>query len=380
MSGYWLSGVRMKGVALAHGVDRARQAADQDQRSTRRPSRYSLLPPLVGSSDIELRRRTPSAARRAARTTSHGKDRSVDVTLDAIDLGQVEPLVAAARRAARTASSAGPCSSRSPRARRPRAAGSVLARGQGRRGRRRQGEAQGRARAAARSTSARSRSPAEAKDGVAQDHASSPRGGKDVELQGDGRITHARPRDRLALRRRRCASRSTTPTGTRTTSRRASSARPARARRRSSSSRTRRSSSRSAPTASTGGSFRGPPRPPRLRAPRAAAAGAARLPFGLAESRALTTVSAARRREAGSLQGRWIRAGVPARGGDSSRTSRLTSAGTRGAARRAASREAAPREGAGPDWASAAAKAARHPRGEWRRRSRRILRPARLGA
>jgi type II secretion system protein N len=92
MGGYWLSGIRMKGVALLAA------SAEPGKPPTRiqideATVRYSLLPLLVGSSDMNFDAYAFGGEASGSYDLS-GKDRTVDVTLDSIDVGKVQPLVA----------------------------------------------------------------------------------------------------------------------------------------------------------------------------------------------------------------------------------------------------------------------------------------------
>src|SRR5580698_955766 len=91
LDGYWLSGVRMKGVQLLSASSEAGKAPTKieiDEATVR----YSILSALVGSGDIDF-----SADAFGGEITgsfdSHGKDKSLEATLDSIDLGKVTPLV-----------------------------------------------------------------------------------------------------------------------------------------------------------------------------------------------------------------------------------------------------------------------------------------------
>lgn len=91
LDGYWLSGVRMKGVQLLSASSEAGKAPTKieiDEATVR----YSILSALVGSGDIDF-----SADAFGGEITgsfdSHGKDKSLEAALDGIDLGKVTPLV-----------------------------------------------------------------------------------------------------------------------------------------------------------------------------------------------------------------------------------------------------------------------------------------------
>jgi type II secretion system protein N len=91
LSGYWLSGVRMSGVTLltaAAEPGRAPTKIEIDEAT----ARYSLLPMLIGNSDMNFDALAFGGEASGSYDTS-GKDRSVDVTLDSIDVGKLQPLV-----------------------------------------------------------------------------------------------------------------------------------------------------------------------------------------------------------------------------------------------------------------------------------------------
>ena len=86
LSGYWLSGVRMSGVTLLTASPEAGKTPTKIEIDEA-TARYSLLALLVGYSDINF----DAFAFGGEASGSYdvgGKDRSVDVTLDSIDVGQ----------------------------------------------------------------------------------------------------------------------------------------------------------------------------------------------------------------------------------------------------------------------------------------------------
>jgi type II secretion system protein N len=91
MSGYWLSGVRMKGVKLltAQPEPGKPPSALEIEEAT---ARYSLLPMLVGNSSLGFDV-LAFGGEASGSYDEHGKGKSVEVTLEGIDLGEVEPLV-----------------------------------------------------------------------------------------------------------------------------------------------------------------------------------------------------------------------------------------------------------------------------------------------
>jgi type II secretion system protein N len=91
MSGYWLTGVRMKGVKLATaqtepGKPPTELAVDEAT------FRYSVLPMLVGNSSLGFDVMA-FGGEASGSYDEQGKVRSVEVTLDSVDLGAVAPLV-----------------------------------------------------------------------------------------------------------------------------------------------------------------------------------------------------------------------------------------------------------------------------------------------
>jgi type II secretion system protein N len=92
MSGYWLSGVRVKGVRLLTAPKEAGQPPERieiDEATVR----YAILPMLIGHSDIGFDVYA-FGGEASGSYEVHGKDKSIDVNLDSIDLGKVDALVA----------------------------------------------------------------------------------------------------------------------------------------------------------------------------------------------------------------------------------------------------------------------------------------------
>jgi type II secretion system protein N len=91
MSGYWLSGVRMKGVRLfiaSTEPDLPPQKIEVDEATVR----YGIFSSLFGSSDMTFDVVAFGGEANGTYETG-GKDRSIELTLDAIHIGQFEPLV-----------------------------------------------------------------------------------------------------------------------------------------------------------------------------------------------------------------------------------------------------------------------------------------------
>lgn len=90
MGGYWLSGVRMRGVSLLMAsteVGTAPTKVSIDQASVRR----ALLPMLVGHADTSFDVRAFGGEASGWYDVS-GDDESIDVTLESLDLGMIGPL------------------------------------------------------------------------------------------------------------------------------------------------------------------------------------------------------------------------------------------------------------------------------------------------
>jgi type II secretion system protein N len=91
LSGYWLTGVRMKGVRLSTAsAEPGKPPAELliDEASVR----YSVLPMLIGNSSLGFDV-VAFGGEASGSYDEHGKNKSVEVTLDSIDIGQVQPLV-----------------------------------------------------------------------------------------------------------------------------------------------------------------------------------------------------------------------------------------------------------------------------------------------
>jgi type II secretion system protein N len=91
LSGYWLSGVRMTGVTLSTAspeVGKPPTKIEIDDAT----ARYQLLPALIGNSDLNFDAYAFGGEASGSYDIS-GKDKAVDVTLDSIDVGKLQPLV-----------------------------------------------------------------------------------------------------------------------------------------------------------------------------------------------------------------------------------------------------------------------------------------------
>lgn len=92
MSGYWLSGVRLKGVRLytaSAEPGQLPQKIELDEATVR----YGILSSIFGGSDMSFDV-VAFGGEASGSYESHGKDQSIELTLEAIDVGRVQPLVA----------------------------------------------------------------------------------------------------------------------------------------------------------------------------------------------------------------------------------------------------------------------------------------------
>ena len=91
MEGYWLSGIRMRGVRLLSlptepGKPLSRIEIDEAT------ARYSVLPALVGNSDLSFHVYAFGGETTGSYSV-HGADRSMETSFDTIDIGKITPLV-----------------------------------------------------------------------------------------------------------------------------------------------------------------------------------------------------------------------------------------------------------------------------------------------
>jgi type II secretion system protein N len=92
MGGYWLSGVKLSGVALLSASDEPGKPPgriDIDEATVR----YQLLPMLIGHSDLNFDADAFGGEVSGSYDLS-GKDKDIDVTLDSLDASKLQPLVA----------------------------------------------------------------------------------------------------------------------------------------------------------------------------------------------------------------------------------------------------------------------------------------------
>jgi type II secretion system protein N len=90
MSGYWLSGVRVKGVTLTSPATEPGKPPSKMQIDEA-TVRYQMLPALIGNSDIHFDVYAFGGEASGSYDLS-GKDRSIEVALDSVDIGEIEPL------------------------------------------------------------------------------------------------------------------------------------------------------------------------------------------------------------------------------------------------------------------------------------------------
>ncbi|HEX8795615.1 MAG TPA: type II secretion system protein GspN [Polyangiaceae bacterium] len=91
MSGYWLSGVRVRGVTLSSAATEPGKPPSKieiDEATVR----YQILPALIGHSDIHFDVYAFGGEATGSYDVS-GKDKSLEVALDSVDMGEIDPLV-----------------------------------------------------------------------------------------------------------------------------------------------------------------------------------------------------------------------------------------------------------------------------------------------
>jgi type II secretion system protein N len=91
MGSYWVSGVKMKGVKLLTAATQPGKAPSELTIDEARV-RVSLLPLLIGHENVGFSL-DAFGGQVSGTYEMHGKDRAVEVVLDSIDLGQLRPLV-----------------------------------------------------------------------------------------------------------------------------------------------------------------------------------------------------------------------------------------------------------------------------------------------
>lgn len=91
MSGYWLSGVRVRGVTLASAATEPGKPPSKIQIDEA-TVRYQILPALIGHSDMNFDVYAFGGEASGSYDVS-GKDRSLEVALDSVDIGEIDPLV-----------------------------------------------------------------------------------------------------------------------------------------------------------------------------------------------------------------------------------------------------------------------------------------------
>jgi type II secretion system protein N len=91
MSGYWLSGVRMKGVRLLSSSSEPGKAPSKLQIDEA-TVRYGMLAGLIGHTSVNFDAYAFGGEVSGSYGVS-GKDKSLEVTLDSVDLGEIDPVV-----------------------------------------------------------------------------------------------------------------------------------------------------------------------------------------------------------------------------------------------------------------------------------------------
>jgi type II secretion system protein N len=184
MSGYWLTGVRMKGVNLLSPPSEPGKAPSKitiDDATVR----YALLPMIFGGRHLNFGADAFGGSVDGS-FVQDGNDKSLDLTIDSIDLGQVQPLVGLLG-VPIEGKLGGTAHIRMPDGKASKGSGSVSLEAKG--------TAVGDGKAKLKGAIALPRLDigtvtfaADAKDGVLK-ISKFLAGGKDLELQGDGRIT-----------------------------------------------------------------------------------------------------------------------------------------------------------------------------------------------
>jgi type II secretion system protein N len=184
MSGYWLTGVRMKGVNLLSPPSEPGKPPSKitiDDATVR----YAMLPMLFGGRHLNFSA-DAFGGNVDGSFVQDGNDKSLDLTIDSIDLGQVQPLVGLLG-VPIEGKLGGTAHIRMPDGKASKGSGAVSLEAKG--------TAVGDGKAKLKGAIALTRLDvgtitfaAEAKDGVLK-ISKFLAGGKDIELQGDGRIT-----------------------------------------------------------------------------------------------------------------------------------------------------------------------------------------------
>jgi type II secretion system protein N len=184
LNGYWLTGVRMTGVTLLSAPSEAGKPPTKlaiENASVR----YSVLPALIGQSDLGFDAEA-FGGEMSGSFEVHGKDKLLDARFDALDLGKVTPLVEALG-VPLEGKLTGSVHLAMPEGKASKATGQVSFESKG--------TSVGDGKAKIKGTLALPKLDvgtlaitADAKDGVMK-LAKFAAGGKDLELQGDGRVT-----------------------------------------------------------------------------------------------------------------------------------------------------------------------------------------------
>ena len=91
LRGYWLTGVRARGVRLLSAATEPGKPPSKIEIDEA-TARYSLLSALIGNTSLSFDVYAFGGEVSGAFDV-HGKDRSIDLTLDSVDLGQIDPVV-----------------------------------------------------------------------------------------------------------------------------------------------------------------------------------------------------------------------------------------------------------------------------------------------
>jgi type II secretion system protein N len=91
MSGYWLTGVRVRGVRLLTASPLEPNKPPSKIEIDEATVRYSILSALVGNSSVSFDLYA-FGGEASGSYDVHGKDKAIDVTLDAVDLGGIDPI------------------------------------------------------------------------------------------------------------------------------------------------------------------------------------------------------------------------------------------------------------------------------------------------
>ena len=91
MSGYWLSGARVKGIRLFTASTEPGQPPQKNEID-QATVRYGILSSIFGGSDMTFDALAFGGEVSGSYET-HGKDESIDLLIESVDIGRIEPLV-----------------------------------------------------------------------------------------------------------------------------------------------------------------------------------------------------------------------------------------------------------------------------------------------